>query len=479
MASRRDQLHSYQFSVQRLVSALVMRDPYAEASPFRRVAGSAFGGIMITLLVISGFGIYGLFRPGGNQSWQHENTVVVEEESGAVYVYRQHLLYPAVNLTSALLIAGGTGSDTVATVSRGSLAHTPRGNTLGIPNAPASLPDASDVVGAPWTLCSQLHRNAAGYQENRTVLVVGRKPAGGRTLVGDSGLLVKDAKSGVPYLIWHQHRYAIDKPDTVLPALGWKLKNKLTVGPAWLTALPAGGNIGPIPVGSRGRTSTAVRDALIGEVYQVHAAGSTQYYVAEADALAPITALQAAILLGDPDTNSAYRNADPTAVDLAPSVANAAHQDQSLLAGGATAPPRSPPHHLVDPGTDAAVCAAYRAAKGPPQVLYDATVPVPDNGSNTRRRTEDGTALADRVVVPPGHLAIVEAVAGPRAHDGGLNLVTDLGYRYPVPSRDVLSALGYPKAEVLTLPGSLVARIPAGPALDPAAARKPVQVGDR
>ena len=477
MASRRDQLHSYQFSVQRLVSALVMRDPYAEASPFRRVSGSAFGGIMITLLVISGFGIYGLFRPGGNQSWQHENTVVVEKESGAVYVYRRHLLYPAVNLTSALLIAGGNGTDKIVTVSRGSLTRTPRGNTLGIPNAPASLPPASDVVGAPWTLCSRPQRNAAQHIEYRTVLVVGRRPAGGRTLGGGSGLLVKDASSGVSYLIWDQRRYAIDKPEIVLPALSWRQKRQITVGSAWLSALPAGANIGPIPLSSRGSVSTALGDALVGEVYQVRVAGSSQYYVAEPARLAPITALQARILLGDP-TNGAYAHADPTAVDLDAARASAARQEKSPPADDATAPPETVPD-VVEPGGEAATCAAYGGAKGPPQVLYDATVPGPGNGSSTSASTAAGTVLADRVVVPPGHVAIVEAVPGPRAHDGGLNLVTDLGYRYPVPSRDVLSALGYPKAKVVTLPGSLVARIPAGPALDPVAARKPVQVGDR
>lgn len=480
MASRRDQLHSYQFGVQRLMSALVMRDPYAETSPFRRVSGAVFAGFMITLLVVSGFGIYGLFRPGGNVSWKSDGTVVVEKETGAVYVYRgqDHLLHPVLNLTSALLIAGRHGSGDVRSVSRGSLKGVPRGNTLGIVDAPASLPTASNMVGAPWTLCSRPGHDSAGHTTTSTELVVGRRPRGGRGL-DDAGLLLSDSGSGRTYLVWHRHRYEIRESGTVLGALNWQqYRQRMKVGPAWLSALPAGAAIGPPPVTSRGEVSSALPDTRVGEVLVVHGAGPAQYYLAMSTRLARVTPLQAQIMLGDPDTAAAYPGSEPHPVELNPARANALRTDSSLLRHGDTAPPVDPPT-LVDPEAGRSVCASYPDAGSDPTVRYGARAPGSHRGASTPKSTTGGAALVDRVVVPPGHAAVVRAVVGPGASAGALNLVTDLGYRYPVPSREVLDSLGYSSVHVTTLPGSLVARIPAGPVLDPDRARHPVLVGGR
>ena len=71
--------------------------------------------------------------------------------------------------------------------------------------------------------------------------------------------------------------------------------------------------------------------------------------------------------------------------------------------------------------------------------------------------------------MPPGRGALVEALAGPNSPTGTLALVTDLGTRFPVPSRDVLATLGYAGATPQRLPGGLLALLPSGPALDPAA----------
>ena len=65
MASKRDQLQSYQFLVQRFVSALVMHETDPAHLPFRRLAGAAFASVMVAVLALAGVGIYGLLRPGG------------------------------------------------------------------------------------------------------------------------------------------------------------------------------------------------------------------------------------------------------------------------------------------------------------------------------------------------------------------------------------------------------------------------------
>jgi hypothetical protein len=95
----------------------------------------------------------------------------------------------------------------------------------------------------------------------------------------------------------------------------------------------------------------------------------------------------------------------------------------------------------------------------------------------TSEQTEQGTALADLVMVEPGWGAVVEAMQSPDASSGTLYLITDQGRRYALGTPDVLGILGYPRARVTKLPASLIARIPEGPALDPAAAVKPVGDG--
>jgi hypothetical protein len=81
--------------------------------------------------------------------------------------------------------------------------------------------------------------------------------------------------------------------------------------------------------------------------------------------------------------------------------------------------------------------------------------------------------LADRVVVPGGHIAVIRAVDSPSSATGAYYLVTDLGIRYPVPSDAALQMLGYLPTDAVAVLADLVLRIPAGPALDPAAAVQP------
>jgi hypothetical protein len=118
-------------------------------------------------------------------------------------------------------------------------------------------------------------------------------------------------------------------------------------------------------------------------------------------------------------------------------------------------------------GPVSAVCAAAGVLTLDPD-LTAAGRAVPVGGADPA-----GAALADRIVVPPGHGALVAAVASPSAPDGALCLVTDLGRRYPLPGPEVAALLGYRDAAPVRVPAELVALLPAGPVLDPAAAHQP------
>src|SRR5262245_59954113 len=97
MASRRDQLHSYQFLIQRVISAFVMQETDPAQSPLRRGVGAVFAGTMISLLVAAGFGVVGLGSKVGGADWRADGAVIIEKETGASFVFLAGRLHPTLN----------------------------------------------------------------------------------------------------------------------------------------------------------------------------------------------------------------------------------------------------------------------------------------------------------------------------------------------------------------------------------------------
>jgi type VII secretion protein EccB len=472
VATRRDQLQSYQFLVQRVVSALVIRDTDPPQSPFRRLASGVFASIMVAILALAAVGVYGVIRPGGNKSWKNSSTVVLEKETGTRYVYFDGKLHPVANFTSARL-ALGSPAETKA-VSANSLVGVPRGPMIGIPDAPDSLPDPKRMLKAPWTLCSQPEKNSSGQEVTVSVLFVGGQPTGGEPL-GDRGLRVVEPDSETEYLISRDHRFEIEDADDVKTSLRIDNDPAIPAGAAWLNAVPAGLTIGHIAVGGRGQESGALPGAVVGQVYVFDSeAKKPQYYLVRRQVFQPITGLQAEIVLNDPATRTAYRGEKPEAKQLTPGD-NPKIEDNKGEAGEEK-PPDAVPEMALVPSGKTSVCAAFSDPSSAPKVLLGGTIAEADQAVRTTSADDEGTALADRVLVEPGWGAIVEAVQSPQAKSGSLYLITDQGVRYAT-SADVLPVLGYADAKPTRLSASLVERIPEGPGLDPDAARDPVQKG--
>jgi type VII secretion protein EccB len=451
MASRQDQLHSYQFMVQRVVAALVMRETDPVQSPFRRLAGATLAGVLITALSLAAVAVYGVLAPGGGTDWRDGGAVIVERESGARYVYLDGALHPALNYASARLIIGSAQAHVVS-VARRSIEGVPRGAPLGIVGAPDSLPDPAALLGAAWAVCSSRTGDGAG-----STLYIGRPPSAGSALGTDTGLLVS-TPDGARYLIWRSSRYRLT--DLARGALAWSSEPVTVVAPALLNSLAAGPDLAPPVIPDRGRPSK-LSGAAVGDVFvESTQGGGRQYAVVQSGGLAPVSQLQADLLLAQAGgaarqiTQAAYLAA-PKAAPIAPTGAVPLPATTPALAH-----PTSPEHGICTTIGDG--------------LAVD--VPLPD--LNTAARTGSvsaaGTVLADRVVVPPGRGAVVEAVASPGAPSGALGVVTDLGTRYAVPSADVLGILGYQGVTPVRVPASVVSLVPAGRPLDPAAARTPL-----
>ena len=480
MASRRDLFQSYQFMVRRVVSGMVLRETDPAQDPLRRLGGAVFGGVMVTVIALAVVGVIGVLKPGGNTSWQDSAAVVVEEETGARFVWLpdstgEYHLHPVTNFSSGALL---TGSRSVVSVSANSLDDVPRGPRLGIAGAPDSLPSADRVLGSPWTLCSLPAETVSGELVPNTALVVGQGTSRGAA-IGEDGVLVRDVERGTLHLVigGYQHPVPAVAESAVLEGLALRTEPQLSVGTAWLNALPAGEELAPQPVAGRGAPSAALPGAVVGEVRFVAAGAERQYYQVAVDRIVEITEVQARLLLADPSTGQlVYRGRPPVEAEVPPAQAAAAPRVELPAAE-----PTDPPAALFDTAEvdldDPSLCASFadapaEDAAAAPTIALQAAVEGVDSAAVTPR-AQNGVVLADRVVVRPGWAALVESATAPGAAAGTLSLVTDEGVRYALPSREVAVALGYGAVQPVRLPASLVARVPAGPALDPAAAGQP------
>jgi len=458
MASRQDQLHSYQFSVQRVVAALVLREPDPAQAPGRRLAGATLAGLLLAALSLAGAAAYGLLRPGAGDDWRAPGTVIVERDSGARYVYLDGRLHPVLNYASARLLAGAQAH--TASVSAGALAGVARGAPLGIPGAPDALPEKRDLVGGGWQLCSA---RPAGAGLAQSVLFVGAAPAGGRRL-GAEGLLAQTPDGGL-YLLWQGSALRIPRPQLVRGAFSWGAETPVAVAPALIDVVPAGPDLVPPHIPGLGGAAGWLPGYRVGTVLvSEDQAGARQFGVVLAAGLATITQVQADLLLGDPAGAQAVGRADAARITQADY--NAA--PVASLPDVAAALPRTTPA-LAHP-VAGSVCAAVFDGMAP-TLAVDAEV-APAGDAVAVGGAAGGTLLADRIVVRPGHGALVESVASASASSGVLCLVTDVARRYPLASAEVAGLLGYADVAPVRIPSALVSLVPAGPVLDPVAARQ-------
>jgi hypothetical protein len=116
------------------------------------------------------------------------------------------------------------------------------------------------------------------------------------------------------------------------------------------------------------------------------------------------------------------------------------------------------------------LCSKTTDAQSAPVISMGGDPTALDAGIETSGETGAGTKLADRVLVPPGGVAVVKVMPSDTGGAVALTLVTDAGLRFPVPSAQALTALGYSDSAAVSMPAAMVQRIPEGPTLDATAA---------
>lgn len=483
MQNNRDRLQAHRFVVGRLVNAMVSAEPDSAVAPMRRATRGWFYGLMVAVLVVAGFAIYGLIRGGGEPAWRTGDMVILDKETGTRYILLgdRRRLHPVLNLTSALLAIGSGKRPDIVAVSESALNGFPRGDSVGIPGAPDVLPDSRKLATGPWTACQTAHGGRAGVH---TTLILGGK-AGYRDVDDGQGVVVS-TPDDTRHLIWQGRRFTISS-DAVAVALGLGNVQPLPVRQRWVDLFPARKDLRSPDVSGKGRRGPVVagRPGVVGQVFQARTlGGAVSYYLLLPDGMQPVTVTMAAILAADPSNARLYDagRRGPIAVSAA-DIAAVPSAGSTLMDGGW---PATPPAVALSAGDNVVPCALV--------------VPRPDGAARVRLGAvaldlagQDAPDQAEQRVGPdpvsvevgPGGGALVTVLSDTGIDRRVLYLITDQGRKYPVGSADmaeqdvtrVAATLGYGGGSV-HMPGSIVDLIPVGPALDPVRARQP-QTGVR
>ena len=476
MQTKRDLLQAHRLMTHRASQALILTEPDFPEQPLRKLNVGTFAGIMVGVLTAAVFGIIGLLVGGGNSGLDAGGVVFIEKDTGARYVWctkagggQDKVLCPVANYASAKLaasLAGGSseGAPEQKSVSAKSLSKYPRGQMIGIPGAPDSVPEAKRLVGGPWSVC--VRQNTAAGTGQSAVSLVGGKDVGGQPLDPATGVVVSTGPNN-NWLIWRNQRMRLSPAGlTVLSASA-----PAGVSPGFVNALPAGPDFAPprIP-GAGGRPQFSGANGVIGQVFVVKGVGAgDQPYVLMGDGYAPISPLQAALI----QNSAGYSLPKDAPLDGA-AVTNHRSAQRVLDEGLPQTAIKVRPYDAKD-----SLCVVYPDTK---KGGKDAQLTIGGGADLPMPARVTGSGV-DNVVLPPGSAVLAGVLPATGSVDAinTYTLVADDGRRYPLKSAETAKILGYSisgeKNDSVPVPANLLNLVPQGPALDPQKAIEPVQAG--
>lgn len=225
------QLSAERFRLRRLEDALLGAGP----DPGSARGPSPLPGLVLAALLTVGCTVLAWVRPHALD----DAPIVMDSESGALYVRVGERVHPVLNLASARLIAA------TAAVPRRMpadvIARALHGPPLGIPGAPQVIGPAPS--GAPgWSICDH-----PGDPATTTVLAGVDPPVASR-LDPQQAMPVTSTSSGATYLLYRGQRIAMNSADPGLPtALRSAGAVPRRVSPALLDAIPEAVSVPQLP----------------------------------------------------------------------------------------------------------------------------------------------------------------------------------------------------------------------------------------
>lgn len=467
------QVNGYRFLLRRLEHALVRRDVRMLHDPMRAYSRALLVGIILTVLMLGGCGVYGLIKPQGHVG---DAEIMVSKDSGAMYVLIRDTLHPVLNLTSARLIVGKNEKPT--SVADSKLKGYPRGPLVGIPGAPVALPGTNQGTTATWAVCDSVdvEPSTGAISGGLKTVVIASKPVLGSTArTAGPNEAVYGTVDGKDYLLYQGKRAEVDSSNRIIAdalhigndANGAQVAPR-PVSEDLLNALQPAAPIAPPTIPKEGQKSMLAADGLhVGSVFTVQSVdGKNSYYVALADGIQQVNQFAANVIrLADPNGSAQVPTLSPNDIESVPVVTDLPVADF----------PSSAPS-LVGYADDPVTCFAWsrhgsdRLADS--TLLLGSGLPIASDRKPVDLSTADGSGPGlDQAYVPPGSGRFV-AVSGDQddsTEAGALYYVSDSGVRYGILDMDTAKALGLgDKPE--RAPWSVISLLVAGPNLSQAQA---------
>jgi type VII secretion protein EccB len=439
------EISGHRFLRRRLECALLGIDLRAVNESIRAPAQSLTVGFVLAVLVLAGCLVLALLRP---QSRAATAPIVMERQSGALYVRLGDTLHPVLNLASARLIMKTNANP--APMAASAFGSDKLGPLLGIPGAPQFLGKPLEESESQWTVCDTA--------DGTTVIVGGETQSD--VLRRDQALLVTPTTGGSTYLLFDGRRAVVNPDDAaVARALGLDGQTPVPVSASLLNLIPETPPITAprIPdIGKRGPDS--LPGFPVGSVLRMARSIGDEYYVVLTDGVQRIGQLAAELVRFSDSQGSR------TAVSVAPDIIRATKSVTRLSVSDF--PDRAVPQSVAAGTT---VCARWaHAASGNATVSFSlGGLPVPVGQAPVALAQADGKGPAiDAVYLPPGRVAYVRStsLSGGDARAGARYLISDTGVRFGVHDDDAATDLGLP-VTMVAAPWPILAKLPAGPDL--------------
>jgi type VII secretion protein EccB len=447
MATKKDLVEAYSFSRRRLVTAFVSGAPGGREVEPARPGRTIVGGIALAVLLMAGAAIAGVFDPKTSIDW-NEPAFIIAKDKGSIYVIvdprpgdTEPTLRPVTNVTSAQLILGADFEPVQVPLEKINAYGT--GPTIGILDAPATVPEESQLIQSGWTSCTGTGLGIKTHVSDAPKV----------TLTPDTGFVVE--RKGEFFLIAEEpatatrparaYRYRLTGNDNLNRNLGVALSDAaVTVPEQWLSLFDSGGPLNADGLGLEGageRPTFGGSDRLPGKMrigdYYTDVNGRPA--VITKDGVATFSEFALRVLINTrfgrfrPEEFTIGSDAD---LDVAspPYLATEAHWPESTL---------SP--------ADGEVCAQLRAEReGRPRVLL-AQAPAEEASA-------EGVEPGDKEpVVDSGHGAYVMSGGwGESADSAEPFLVDERGRAYPLVGPGTAGKLGYADEDWVLVPDSWV-----------------------
>ena len=448
MASRRDELNAYTFAKKRLGAAVLQPSPTGTEEGAPRPLRGILPGIVIGVLILAGFGAWGMFKPKAPEGWDEpEQKVIIGSESTTRYVVlktgKKVQLHPVLNLASAkLLLDPGKGEVVKVDEKVLDKGDIPHGATLGIPYAPDRLPAKDDAAERKrWAVCERPSQGGRAVQKSAFVLAErDEHRVEGRNRLRGGELLYVQGPNDKLYVVDKRGREYPLADDELLRRLVVEGREPQRVSRQWLATLDHRGDRIDFPTVPGTVGQPAGQDGLdpranrVGMVLRASSGSGTQHYVVLRTGVHPVSNFMAHLLLNPPRRDVLKQNGKalevsagtfhPSGIEFGQDLKWPTEKGEPVneaprsgAAGGASGSASG-----KGGGRDT-VCNVLRGVDG----RTGATTLSTWAGKTFPARLPSGSTSA---YVTPGTGQLFRQVKGENTKAGGVFLVTDTGLRY-------------------------------------------------